>query len=225
MFGTTTIQKLDALIEQKHLLKHPFYQEWNAGTLTNKTLRDYACQYYKHVDAFPRYISAVHSNCTDINVRQELLENLIEEEKGEENHPELWMRFASALQLSREDVLNEDAYPETKELIDTFYRLTRDRSVIEGLAALYAYEAQIPEVSSTKIDGLKKYYHVDDPHGLSFFVVHQEADVVHRQVGRDLLSQLIESPEDEARVLRAAEQSLNALWNMLSGVQAHAMKN
>ncbi len=225
MAEQTIVDKLDALIEQKHLLKHPFYQAWNAGTLTRKTLQEYACQYYKHVDAFPRYISAVHSNCNDISVRQELLENLIEEEKGEENHPELWMRFASSLDVSRDEVIATNAYPETKHLVDTFMHLSKDTSVIEGIAALYAYEAQIPEVSTTKIDGLKKFYGVNDHHGLSFFVVHQEADTVHRQVGRDLLAQLIKTPEDEAKAMKAVDTSLDALWNMLSGVQTRAMMN
>ena len=93
----------DAIMEYS-MLKHPFYVAWTEGRLSKSVLGEYAKQYYAHVRAFPTYVSAVHSNCDDLQIRQELLENLIEEERGEENHPELWMRFAEGLGVAREDV-------------------------------------------------------------------------------------------------------------------------
>ena len=44
---------LNTLLEELHLLKHPFYQSWNEGTLTLDTLKIYAKEYYHHVAAFP----------------------------------------------------------------------------------------------------------------------------------------------------------------------------
>ena len=87
------IDQLDEKIQEKHLLNHPFYESWNAGELSHDTIQEYAAQYFRHVSLFPRYLSAIHSNCDEIKVRQLLLENLVEEEGGKENHPELWMRF------------------------------------------------------------------------------------------------------------------------------------
>ena len=75
------------------MLKHPFYVAWTEGKLSKAVLAEYAKQYYAHVRAFPTYVSGVHSRCDDISVRQQLLENLIEEERGEENHPELVAAF------------------------------------------------------------------------------------------------------------------------------------
>ena len=68
--------RLDALIAEKSLLKHPFYQRWQAGELTLDELKGYACQYYQHVLAFPTYVSGTHANCDNLPDRQELLENL-----------------------------------------------------------------------------------------------------------------------------------------------------
>ena len=77
MFSKELGEKLD----QYHLLKHPFYQVfWNEGKLTREIIKDYAEQYYQHVKAFPRYISATHSICDDIEKRKILLENLQDEE-------------------------------------------------------------------------------------------------------------------------------------------------
>ena len=67
MFSKELGQKLD----QYHLLKHPFYQiYWNEGKLTREIIKDYAEQYYQHVKAFPRYISATHSLCEDLDKRK-----------------------------------------------------------------------------------------------------------------------------------------------------------
>ena len=63
MFSSDLGKKLD----KYHLLKHPFYQiYWNEGKLNREIIKDYAEQYYQHVKAFPRYISATHSICEDI---------------------------------------------------------------------------------------------------------------------------------------------------------------
>src|SRR6266478_3652499 len=100
------IATLDSRISERSILKHPFYQAWTAGTLSIERLQNYAVEYYPHVAAFPRYLSAIHSRCADITTRQLLLENLIEEERGVKNHPELWLRFAEAIGVSRERVLD-----------------------------------------------------------------------------------------------------------------------
>ena len=73
------IDKVDNLIEKHHLLNHSFYKAWSAGELPKETIREYAAQYFQHVSLFPRYLSAIHSNCDDIKTRQLLLENLNEE--------------------------------------------------------------------------------------------------------------------------------------------------
>src|ERR1700694_4781828 len=98
------LEALDELVLAKHLLKHPFYKLWSEGKLTRENLREYAVSYYPQVAAFPRYVSGVHSGCEDAALRQELLENLIEEERGDENHPALWRRFAAALGAAEKDL-------------------------------------------------------------------------------------------------------------------------
>ncbi|MBI4571653.1 MAG: iron-containing redox enzyme family protein, partial [Chloroflexi bacterium] len=113
------------MIEERSLLKHPFYQAWQRGELTLDALRYYAGQYYHHVLAFPQYVSAAHANCPDQGDRQELLENLIEEERGDENHPELWLRFGEALGLSREAMVQTAPFPNTTHLVETYRRVTQ----------------------------------------------------------------------------------------------------
>jgi pyrroloquinoline-quinone synthase len=209
---------LDALIAEKHLLNHPFYQLWSQGKLTRQNLREYAVSYYPHVAAFPTYVSGVHSHCEDAGLRQELLENLIEEERGTENHPALWRKFAAALGAAESDLATAPRTPEIADAIAEFRRSTRDGSVAEGLAALYAYESQIPEVSKTKREGLREFYGIEEGDATRFFSVHETADVWHRQVERDALGRVADTPEARDRALEAARRCCDALRRALDGV-------
>ncbi len=204
------VATIDAMIAARHLLAQPFYIELAAGRLPRPSLMRYAREYYRHVDVFPRYISAIHANCEDIAIRQELLENLVEEERGEEHHPELWLRFTDALGLAREDVIGAALCAETVTLVDGMLAIAREGSVAEGLASLYAYEAQIPEVAQCELNALRTHYGVTDGDALKFFTVHMEADLVHRQVGRDILATLV-TDANAPRVRTAVERTLAAL--------------
>ena len=212
------LNALDALIAEKHLLKHPFYQLWSQGKLTVENLREYAISYYPHVAAFPMYVSGVHSGCEDAALRQELLENLIEEERGAENHPALWRRFAAALGAEDSDLTSTPRTPEVAQTIAEFRRTTREGSVAAGLAALYAYESQIPEVSKTKREGLATFYGLQDADATRFFSVHEQADVWHRQVEREALGRVADTPERRREALDAARRCCDALNRALDGV-------
>ena len=212
------LTKLDALVAEKHLLKHRFYCLWSEGKLTKDHIREYAISYYPHVAAFPTYVSGVHSHCEDAALRQELLENLIEEERGEKNHPFLWRRFAASVGATESDLSSSPRTPEIAETIAEFRRCTASGSVPEGLAALYAYESQIPEISKTKREGLAAFYGIAEPEDVRFFTVHEEADVWHRQVEREALGRVAETPEQREAALAAADRCLTALNGALDGI-------
>ena len=109
------LDRLDEQIAARHLLTHPFYLAWTRGELHMETLADYACQYYRHVAAFPTYLSAVHARCDDQPTRRQLLANLIDEEAGDPNHPQLWRNFAAALGVSPDELDNAEVWPETAD--------------------------------------------------------------------------------------------------------------
>lgn len=211
------MQPIEQAIAERHVLTHPFYQAWQRGELTLPALQDYTRQYYRHVAAFPTYLSALHSHTEDIPTRRVLLENLIDEERGEVNHPELWLRFAEGLGVSRDEVLAASPEPEAEAIVATFRSICRDRSVAEGLAALYAYESQIPAVAETKIEGLKTHYGIAGDDALAYFTVHEIADVAHSAEERALLESHLD-PANAPASEQAAREALDALWNLLSGV-------
>jgi pyrroloquinoline-quinone synthase len=209
-------KELNKKLDKYHLLTHPFYQVfWNEGKLTREIIKDYAEQYYQHVKAFPRYISATHSICDDIEKRKILLENLNDEENADGDHPKLWKNFAAAMGADKEKI--DDIKPDwfTKDMIDNFFSQARS-SYAEGLASLYTYERQIPEIAETKIQGLKNFYGVNSKEGLEFFEAHKSADVVHRAECEKLLDSL--STEEQAKAEKASVLTARYLWNFLSGM-------
>ena len=219
---TNFLDRLDKVINDRHLLNHPFYQAWNEGKLSRAALLEYSKEYYRQVHAFPTYVSATHAACDDITIRQMLLENLIEEERGEDNHPELWVRFAERMGVSKEEIQKHKALPKTMQSVRILKQLALSENAEVGMAALYAYEKQIPEVSTTKIAGLKKFYDVSDERSLSFFTEHEAADIIHSDATRAALTQLCNTPEKEQRALQAAEEAADALNLLLDGVvEAH----
>ena len=209
---------LDEMTAERSLLRHPFYQAWTAGTLPLERLRNYAVRYYPHVEAFPRYLSAIHSRCTNLATRQALLENLIEEERGAENHPELWLRFAEALGMSRDKVTGAAPSEAARELVDTFMEVTATAPICGGLAALYVYESQIPAVAIAKIDGLRDRYGITDERGLAFFAVHERADQMHAETDAALIARHASGDADRLAAIHGADRALTALWSMLDSV-------
>ena len=214
------VDELKEMIEERSLLKHPFYQAWQQGALTQEHLRGYAAQYYHHVLAFPQYVSAAHAICPTQTERRDLLENLIEEERGDHNHPELWLRFAEGVGAARADIEHAAPLPPTERLVELFREVTGRRSFAEACAALYVYESQVPEVAKTKIAGLKRFYGIADERSLEFFEVHIGADEVHAEVGAAMIRRNTPDDASRAAVLASGRECADALWEFLDGVHA-----
>jgi pyrroloquinoline-quinone synthase len=223
MLSTSTL--IDQNVAERAVLAHPFYRAWTEGRLPLDALRAYSRQYFHHVEAFPRAVSAVHSACPDSDGRRMLAENLAEEEgvgAGKQDHATLWLIFACGLGESESAVRAQKLNPETQALIDTFRRLSH-QSYAAGLGALYAYESQFPAVASAKIQGLVERYGITDEPTLRFFRVHESADVEHSSVCRNLLDKL--PPEQRAEAIDASEQLASALWDFLTGVERQIALN
>ena len=113
---TTASPRIDSKVAERAMLKHPFYQAWTEGRLPLDTLRAYARQYFHHVEAFPRAVSAVHSACPDRDGRRMLAENLAEEEgieAGKQDHASLWLMFACGLGENEQAVRAQQLNAET----------------------------------------------------------------------------------------------------------------
>jgi pyrroloquinoline-quinone synthase len=220
----TLLDSLDALIERYHLLKHPFYQAWTAGKLSTESLQLYAAQYYQHVLAFPENLKQLATRSNG-DLRTLVNENLADEIDPTAPHPMLWREFAASLGVSDAALDSTRVLPGIAALLDTFDEMATQGSMTQAVAMFYSYEAQVPEIASQKISGLRRFYGITDSRSLNYFAVHEEADVRHRAAWREWLAE--QKNVDEVAVLCAAERSLKALWGALDAVypQGCASKN
>ena len=209
------VEQLDALVAKWHLLGHPFYQAWTAGTLKREALTFYAEQYYHHVREFPRNLRTLAAR-TEGELRDTIEENLGEEESPSAPHPKLWREFAAELGVSEETMAASVPLPGIEKLLETYRRLAAGGLLSAAVAALYVYEAQVPEIATKKIEGLQRFYGITEPHGLRYFAVHEEADVRHRASWRQWLES--QPAEETETALHGGEEALRALWGALDAV-------
>lgn len=219
MQNEALLAALDHKIAEHHLLKHPFYKDWSEGKLSRETLALYATQYYHHVLAFPVYLRCLAGRAEPrLRMLTEL--NLAEEMDPRGPHPALWRRFAKALGVTTETLDAAEPLPAIRQLVATYRQLAETASPEEAVAALYAYEAQVPEISTEKRRGLEKFYGLTDAKVVAYFSVHEEADVRHRAAWRDWLA--TRSDKCNGKMLAAAERGLTALWTALDAVHAQS---
>jgi len=219
-------QELNARISKYDLLCHPFYKAWSAGRLTRDDLREYAQDYYHHVEAFPSYLAALSVRLEDGELRRAVLANMRDEKgldasTGKEAipHSDLWLDFAEGMGSTR-NLGWHSPVPEIQQLIRYFQRVSNEGQPEEALAAFYAYESQVPRVATEKERGLREVYGADDK-TCGYFALHAEADVYHARVWRGLLEKrLAEHPEAADAALDAAENAARMLWQALDGIDA-----
>lgn len=219
------ISRLDQQIQKRPLLEHCFYLRWQEGRVSMGELQGYVKEYYPFEREFPRFVSAIHSRCEKPELRSQLLENLVHEERGEKNHRELWLRFGEGLGVRREEMEEHFHSDETEFLLRTFRRHVTSDNPVDGLAALYAYERQQPEVAGNKISGLERHYGVTSERALEFFRAHQKYDVEHAQTEGRLLSELCPDEASKTRALQVVEQTCQALYEFLDGVERRYRKD
>jgi len=212
----TTMKEIEGKIAAQHLLTHPFYQAWTHGALPRAALLEYARQYFAFETRLPRFLTALHARSDDRATRSALLVNVWDEEHGEHNHSELWLRFTDALGIPRSEV--EGAIPNatTAALVETYRDLCERAPVDAGVAALYAYESQLPAVADAKIAGLVEHYGFGEKKdGLTFFEVHRVIDMDHATAERRIVQDAVAAGRGDA-VMQGTEKALGAWWDFLS---------
>ena len=219
-------EQLDTRIGKYDLLCHPFYKAWSAGQLTRNDLREYAQDYYHHVEAFPSYLAALGLRLEDGELRRAVLANMCDE-KGVEGRPgkdsvphsDLWLDFAEGMGSSRNLEWHTPVL-EIRQLIRHFHQVASEGSPEDALAAFYTYESQVPRIAQEKERGLREMYGADDK-TCGYFALHATADVHHANVWRKQLEKRINAhPETADAALEAAENAARMLWKALDGIDA-----
>jgi pyrroloquinoline-quinone synthase len=198
---------LQARLDGRRLLDHPFYRRWSRGEVSVEELRAYAAQYRHFEAALPLHLQSVAEAAAQPGLRAQALRNL----DDEASHLDMFDAFAAALGEPRDDAPS----PAMAGLLDV-YAAARARSAAEGFAALLAYEAQSPGVAASKAQGLRDHG-VLDSDGLRFWDLHATLDRDHAAWALDALA---DSGADPERLGDAIEAAAAAWWSFLDEREA-----
>jgi pyrroloquinoline-quinone synthase len=201
---TLTIwERIEGARERWNVLRHPFYERWTAGALTDSDLARYSGQYRHAVEA----IATVSESAADAAPsRPELREHAAEERE----HLALWDGFVAAAGGDADDAPT----PETAACVSAW---DRDGDLLSSLVTLYAIESAQPEISRIKRQGLLSSYGYTDEDGTAYFREHERLDSEHAAQARELLDEL-KGDRDEDRLVAVAERAYRANWRLLDGV-------
>jgi len=206
---------LDASVNERRLLDHPFYQAWSQGRLTRDDLAFYSTQYWRQVEAFPGHLETLAGRLPEGNSRHIVVENLSDERDGD--HPGLWKDFAAALGVGGTTLESAASEAETSACVEAFRAAMQDGPVTYALGMLYGYESQTPEVATTKIRGLRDHYGLQGG-ALDYFELHAELDVEHAGELISALAPYAHEPGALDQAASGARAGADAVWGLLDGV-------
>lgn len=205
------VDQIEHEVERESLLNHPFYQMWSKGELSLTQLSGYAKEYFQLVKVVPEMVRAVSLKSVDSQTKQ-LLEQHIREE---EEHIELWRRFASALNIEKAELEDYAGSTMTQEAVSSLVNLIKTSTFEEAASVMYSYEWEIPKISKSKLDGLLKFYRMTSKDATVYFETHMEADVRHAATWRSLITGSCDNCGDP---LEAAARSIAAQNKLLDSV-------
>ena len=194
------IPKIDQIIEERSLLKHPFYEMWSDGKLTQESLAGYSKEYFQLVKAVPEFMTPIIEKAPN-SVITELTEN----QQEESDHIKPWISFAGELGVSNDELISYSGLDKTKKAVSDLSELMT--TFDGGACAMYAFEKEIPKISQTKLDGLSEFYQITNDNATEYFKLHTEADIRHTASWRNILEK---SNADTSNLIEIAEKSVSA---------------
>ncbi|MDH3656752.1 MAG: iron-containing redox enzyme family protein [Nitrosopumilus sp.] len=194
------IKRIDEMIEKRSLLKHPLYQMWSDGKLTQESLAGYSKEYFQLVKAVPTFMTPIIDKAPD-SVLGELLEN----QQEESDHIKPWINFAGELGVSEDELISYAGLTKTYQAVSDLNELMN--TFDGGACAMYAFEKEIPKISQTKLDGLAEFYGMTNDNATEYFKLHTEADIRHAASWRNILEK---SSTDSNNLIEIADKSISA---------------
>ena len=194
------IKRIDTMIEERSLLKHPFYEMWSDGKLTQESLAGYSKEYFQLVKAVPSFMTPIIEKAPD-SVVSELIVN----QQEESDHVKPWINFAGELGVSEDELTSYTGLTKTRKAVSDLNELMN--TFEGGACAMYAFEKEIPKISQTKLDGLAEFYGLTSDEATEYFKLHIEADIRHTASWRNILEK---SSTDSNNLLEIADKSISA---------------
>lgn len=219
-------QAVLAQIEEIHRAKprgkHPLWVALMEGALSRSQAQEYLRQFgiiplWNH-----RYHGRLYVNCPDPAWRMKLAEVCYEEATGRlfadgVPHYELYLRISEALGLKREEMYTVDYCPGALAFRAFFEQICGGDFVTGAAAHMLGAEAQVPGVSGKVARGLMKTFSLSE-RDVAFYIVHDDADKEHSDIGRILLEQFAKTDGDLHAVVQAVRETVDVSYMLYDDI-------
>ena len=220
------IKIIDDQISKRSLLNHRFYILWREGKLTINHLRSYSKEYFQLVKAVPELVDNIHENLENYDPRNQYVKAVKNTQYEEYQHIEPWIKFAQSLGIEKQELLEYEGNNEVNLAIESLKESCLS-SIVEGASTMYSFEKELPQISKAKIEGLKKFYNIFSDEDITYFKIHQTADIEHARLWKTLLLDynLVRNTKDlNEIILNASVRSLNSQNQILDVVYDNYVK-
>ena len=199
----------------------PFLRDFAEGRIPKANLARFAPSYCYQVDQFKRFVAAVYANAEPRDVRELMLENLLEEHgegDPQRDHTVLVGRFARALGADVPDVYHVQPIPESRGWVERILDICMREHFVVGLAALsFGIEARTRTMAYLGQIYRDSYGVAEED--LEFFFMHLEADEEHAGRAIELVRRYCTTEELLERSKWAVAEVLDATRGVAEGLE------
>jgi pyrroloquinoline-quinone synthase len=216
----TFISELRKVGAERYHDKHPFHLRMHEGKLSPAELRAWVANRFYYQKNIPVKDAIVLSKLPSKEDRRIWLQRIIDHDgrEGEEGGIEAWIRLGEAVDISREDMLNERlVLPSVRFAVDAYVNFCRNQpwaiAVASSLTELFA-----PILVSQRIGVFEELYPWVRPEGLEYFRgrLHQAPrDADH---GLEIVLRECASRKGQDLAIAALSFKCDVLWSILDAL-------
>ena len=197
-------------------INHPFVHAVCEGKASMEQIRQWALQDYPFRRAVPRIAMLRYLACTD-PVFQPRLYEVVEDETrglrpGSVGHPDMFVEFAAAIGLSREDLETAPLRPATAAHLYYTELIIHTLPWFVVMAAQMSAEGTFAPAAAALGRAFIQQYGMK-PESVRFFTIHVEADAEHGSLAEEIARTYITSPPLQAQTREVALRRLELLYD------------
>ncbi|HEU5293347.1 MAG TPA: pyrroloquinoline-quinone synthase PqqC [Burkholderiaceae bacterium] len=227
MSDAWTREQFEAQLRERgraYHIHHPFNVMLNTGKASREQVRGWVANRFCYQTAIPIKDAAILANCPDREVRRGWVQRILDHdgfERGsgatalrDDGGIESWLRLATAVGLTREEVLDgRHVISALRFAVDAYVNFARrapwQEAVCSSLTELFA-----PEIHKQRLATWPEHYPWIEPEGLQYF--RNRVSQARRDVEQGLaitLEHFKTRPQQE-RALQVLQFKLDILWAM-----------
>lgn len=199
-------------------LQHPFVLAVERGEATREQIAGWAHQFGLWADPSNKFFGVLYANCPDEDLRDGILENMLEEEKGASSktagHMVLLNRTLDELGWDDKKRVQDDLKVESWAFRHWLEVVMCNRPFVQSIAAVsFAAERINPFVFAKLEKGLREFYDLSED-GLMFFSIHaSDVEEEHGSLGPVAMERYASTPLAQDGVRFAVLHTADLYYN------------